>query len=197
MWCRCELGPEQLTLAFTSPFCSVSFQEAQVTIECTIPQKFHRSIMGPKGSKIQQITRDYNVQIKFPDREENPGHSMEPPVHENGEDASDGREGKEAEPGSPRRCDIIIISGRKEKCEAAKEALEALVPITIEVEVPYDLHRYIIGQKGSGIRKMMDEFEVKPLGRSSPRMPGAGKGAPCSCTLRELSCFPPPSSSRS
>ena len=26
--------------------------------------------------------------------------------------------------------------------------------------VPFDLHRYIIGQKGSGIRKMMDEFEV-------------------------------------
>jgi len=44
-----------------------------VTIECTIPQKFHRSIMGPKGSRIQQITRDYGVQIKFPDREENPG----------------------------------------------------------------------------------------------------------------------------
>lgn len=28
------------------------------------------------------------------------------------------------------------------------------------MEVPFDLHRYIIGQKGSGIRKMMDEFEV-------------------------------------
>lgn len=38
--------------------------------------------------------------------------------------------------------------------------LQALVPVTIEVEVPFDLHRYIIGQKGSGIRKMMDEFEV-------------------------------------
>uniref|UniRef100_A0A8C2QRS1 Vigilin n=1 Tax=Capra hircus TaxID=9925 RepID=A0A8C2QRS1_CAPHI len=134
-----EAGQPWLHLSF----CSVSSQEAQVTMECTIPQKFHRSVMGPKGSKIQQITRDYNVQIKFPDREENPGG-----------------EGKEAEPGSPRRCDIILISGRKEKCEAAKEALEALVPVTIEVEVPFDLHRYIIGQKGSGIRKMMDEFEV-------------------------------------
>ncbi|XP_060007596.1 vigilin isoform X2 [Lagenorhynchus albirostris] len=135
-------------------------KEAQVTIECAIPQKFHRSVMGPKGSKIQQITRDYNVQIKFPDREENPVHSVEPAVQENGDDAGEGRDGKEAEPGSPRRCDIIVISGRKEKCEAAKEALEALVPVTIEVEVPFDLHRYIIGQKGSGIRKMMDEFEV-------------------------------------
>ncbi|XP_023376853.1 vigilin [Pteropus vampyrus] len=84
-------------------------------------------------------------------------HSMEPAVQENGDDTGESRE---AEPGSPRRCDIIVISGRKEKCEAAKEALEALVPVTVEVEVPFDLHRYIIGQKGSGIRKMMDEFEV-------------------------------------
>uniref|UniRef100_A0A2K5CA66 Vigilin n=1 Tax=Aotus nancymaae TaxID=37293 RepID=A0A2K5CA66_AOTNA len=134
--------------------------EAQVTLECAIPQKFHRSVMGPKGSRIQQITRDFSVQIKFPDREENPVHSVEPVVQENGDEAGEGREAKDADPGSPRRCDIIIISGRKEKCEAAKEALEALVPVTIEVEVPFDLHRYIIGQKGSGIRKMMDEFEV-------------------------------------
>lgn len=38
---------------------------------------------------------------------------------------------------------------------------QALVPITIEVYVPFELHRYIIGQKGSGIRKMMEEFEVR------------------------------------
>lgn len=38
--------------------------------------------------------------------------------------------------------------------------LQALVPKTIEVEVPFELHRYIIGQKGSGIRRMMEEFEV-------------------------------------
>lgn len=38
---------------------------------------------------------------------------------------------------------------------------QALVPVTTEVEVPFELHRYIIGQKGSGIRKMMDEFEVR------------------------------------
>ncbi|XP_029472979.1 vigilin [Rhinatrema bivittatum] len=128
--------------------------EAQVTIECMIPQKFHRSIMGPKGSRIQQITRDHGVQIKFPDREENPAASR---AEENGEES---KEVKEADPDSPKKCDIIVISGRREKCEGAKEALQALVPVTIEVEVPFDLHRYIIGQKGSGIRKMMDDFEV-------------------------------------
>lgn len=59
----------------TSARSCIHLQEAQVTVECAIPQKFHRSVMGPKGSRIQQITRDYNVQIKFPDREENPGGS--------------------------------------------------------------------------------------------------------------------------
>lgn len=44
-----------------------------MTIECVIAQKFHRSIMGPKGSRIQQITRDHNVQIKFPEREDPQG----------------------------------------------------------------------------------------------------------------------------
>uniref|UniRef100_A0A8C4X9Y0 High density lipoprotein binding protein b n=1 Tax=Erpetoichthys calabaricus TaxID=27687 RepID=A0A8C4X9Y0_ERPCA len=60
----------------------------------------------------------------------------------------------------PNKCDIITISGRKEKCEAARIALLALVPVTLDVDVPYDLHRYIIGQKGIGIRKMMEDYEV-------------------------------------
>lgn len=68
--------------------------EAQVTLECAIPQKFHRSVMGPKGSRIQQITRDFNVQIKFPDREENPVHSVEPVVQENGDEAGEGERPK-------------------------------------------------------------------------------------------------------
>ncbi|KAF7203875.1 high density lipoprotein binding protein a isoform X1 [Nothobranchius furzeri] len=137
--------------------------DAQVTIECVIPQKFHRSIMGPKGSRIQQITRDHSVQIKFPDREEQQGKGSaaapaEAPVQENGE--TDGDVKEPADPNAPKKCDVILISGRKERCDAAVEALKALVPVTIEVDVPFELHRYIIGQKGSGIRKMMDEFEV-------------------------------------
>ncbi|XP_069583819.1 vigilin [Ranitomeya imitator] len=134
--------------------------EAQVTIECMIPQRFHRSIMGPKGSRIQQITREHGVQIKFPDREENPqaAQNAESPAQENGEEGTENKVA--ADPGSPKKCDIILISGRKERCDSACEALKALVPVSIEVEVPYDLHRYIIGQKGTGIRKMMDEFEV-------------------------------------
>uniref|UniRef100_A0A8C5PC31 Vigilin n=1 Tax=Leptobrachium leishanense TaxID=445787 RepID=A0A8C5PC31_9ANUR len=133
--------------------------EAQVTIECMIPQKYHRSIMGPKGSRIQQITREHGVQIKFPDREENPqAPNADLPAQENGEEGTECK--ATVDPESPKKCDIITISGRKERCDAAREALKALVPVSIEVDVPFDLHRYIIGQKGSGIRKMMDEFEV-------------------------------------
>lgn len=55
-------------------------------------------------------------------------HSVEPSIQENGDEAGEGREAKETDPGSPRRCDIIVISGRKEKCEAAKEALEVRSP---------------------------------------------------------------------
>uniref|UniRef100_A0A671VR50 Vigilin n=1 Tax=Sparus aurata TaxID=8175 RepID=A0A671VR50_SPAAU len=125
--------------------------DAQVTIECVIAQKFHRSIMGPKGSRIQQITRDHNVQIKFPEREKKLNLKTKP---------ANGEVKEPVDPNAPKKCDVIVISGRKERCEGAVEALKALVPVTIEVEVPFELHRYIIGQKGSGIRKMMDEFEV-------------------------------------
>ncbi|XP_034425054.1 vigilin [Hippoglossus hippoglossus] len=128
--------------------------ESQVTMEVAIPQRYHRAIMGPKGCRIQLITREHEVQIKFPERDDSAAVSgQEPPPQENGEVSP------EAE-FVPRKCDVIVISGRVEKCEPAKAALLALVPITEDVEVSYELHRYIIGQKGSGIRKMMEEYEV-------------------------------------
>uniref|UniRef100_A0A671VRU9 Vigilin n=1 Tax=Sparus aurata TaxID=8175 RepID=A0A671VRU9_SPAAU len=121
--------------------------ESQVSVEVAIPQRYHRAIMGPKGCRIQHITREHEVQIKFPERDDGA------PPQENGEVSPDAEF-------VPRKCDIITISGRAEKCELAKAALLALVPITEDVEVSYELHRYIIGQKGSGIRKMMEEYEV-------------------------------------
>uniref|UniRef100_A0A4W6D281 Vigilin n=1 Tax=Lates calcarifer TaxID=8187 RepID=A0A4W6D281_LATCA len=126
--------------------------ESQVSVEVAIPQRYHRAVMGPKGCRIQHITREHEVQIKFPERDDSAAGQDAPP-QENGEVSP------EAE-FVPRKGDIITISGREEKCELAKAALLALVPITEDVEVSYELHRYIIGQKGSGIRKMMEEYEV-------------------------------------
>uniref|UniRef100_A0AAR2ILC3 Vigilin n=1 Tax=Pygocentrus nattereri TaxID=42514 RepID=A0AAR2ILC3_PYGNA len=122
--------------------------ESQVSVEVVVPQRFHRAVMGPKGCRIQQITREHEVQIKFPEREESDACPVE-----------NGSTSPEAD-SVPRKCDIITVTGRVEKCEQARAALLALVPVTVDVEVPYDLHRYIIGQKGSGIRKMMEDYEV-------------------------------------
>ncbi|KAA0725212.1 Vigilin High density lipoprotein-binding protein [Triplophysa tibetana] len=126
--------------------------ESQVSVEVVIPQRYHRAIMGLKGCKIQQITREHEVQIKFPDRDESA--AQEPATQENGDTDI-----------VPRKCDIITITEVwidfiPFPSFALPVTPKALVPVTIDVEVPYDLHRYIIGQKGSGIRKMMEDYEV-------------------------------------
>lgn len=46
-----------------------SIQESMVTVECVIAQRHHRTVMGAKGRKVQNITFEYDVQIKFPDRD--------------------------------------------------------------------------------------------------------------------------------
>lgn len=122
--------------------------ESMVTIECIIPQNHHRTVMGAKGSKVQGITSDFDVQIKFPDREnteEYPGH---------------GQLNGDINGGPVRHCDVIRITGKEENCLKAKQALLDLVPITINVDVPYDLHRSIIGQKGRDVKELMDRFDV-------------------------------------
>merc|ERR1719295_2224194 len=40
----------------------------QVTIECVIEQKHHRSVMGTRGSNVQRACKDYDVQIKIPEK---------------------------------------------------------------------------------------------------------------------------------
>jgi len=120
--------------------------EEQVTIDCEISQSFHRTVMGAKGSKVQKITQEFGVQIKFPDKAvENGG----PPF----EERADTQE-RSSDP------NIIRITGKREHCEAASQALLELVPITAEVCVPYEFHRFIIGTKGTGVREMMNNFDV-------------------------------------
>ena len=35
-----------------------------------------------------------------------------------------------------------------------------MIPIKEEMDVPFEFHRYIIGQKGNEVRKMMEEYDV-------------------------------------
>lgn len=127
--------------------------DAQVTIEVVIPQRLHRTVMGARGSKVQQVTTDHDVNIKFPDRD-----ATEPVEGlENGSNGNiDGVPTEEP----VRQCDIIRITGHVDKCNAAKQALLDLVPITEELSIPYDLHRSIIGPKGANVREFMFKHDV-------------------------------------
>ena len=135
-----------------------------MTIECVIEQKHHRTVMGAKGFKVQEITKEYEVGIKFPDRPNNNQQQQQPVV--NGEAAVNGAENGStvsddaASDDAPNKSDIILITGKRDNCEAAAKALQALVPITEEMEVAFDLHRFIIGQKGRDVRKMMEDNDV-------------------------------------
>ncbi|CAL1673143.1 unnamed protein product [Lasius platythorax] len=124
--------------------------ESMITVECIIPQKHHRTVMGAKGRKVQNITSEYDVQIKFPDRDVYEEQKM--PEQINGENGEAGE--------IVLACDIIRITGQPENVVAAKQALLDLVPITIQVDVPFDFHRSIIGQKGKDVRELMNTYDV-------------------------------------
>lgn len=113
---------------------------SRITIEVAIPQKHHRTIMGKGGAKVQQIQSTYNVDIKFP----NPNEEVEGASEEGGD----------------RPSDIIRVSGRPENCESAKQALLDQVPVIVEVDIPFDHHRYIIGKSGKDVRELMKAYDV-------------------------------------
>lgn len=46
----------------------LSLQESQVSVDCVIPQTYHRTVMGTRGANVQDICKTYDVGIKFPDR---------------------------------------------------------------------------------------------------------------------------------
>lgn len=52
--------------------------------------------------------------------------SAEAPIQENGE--ANGEVKEPVDPNAPKKCDVIVISGRKERCEAAVEALKVFSP---------------------------------------------------------------------
>uniref|UniRef100_A0A182J902 K Homology domain-containing protein n=1 Tax=Anopheles atroparvus TaxID=41427 RepID=A0A182J902_ANOAO len=166
--------------------------ESLVTIECYIPAQHHRIVMGRGGFKVQGITSEFGVNIKFPERGSGQHMAAVPmativdewavPTTENGgsgalpvegdtsagvaEPEVNGNGGEATPPATTvaepvhRTSDLIRISGNKEKCEAARQALLALVPETEEISVPFDLHRSLIGQKGRDVKELMNAYDV-------------------------------------
>ncbi|XP_042234128.1 vigilin-like [Homarus americanus] len=126
--------------------------EEMIHMEVIIPQKYHRTVMGARGSKVQAITTEFDVQIKFPEKDS--GHVT------NGEEVQlNGDVNGEGEIVT-RPQDIVRIVGKKDRCEGARDALLNLVPVTVEENVAFRHHRFIIGQKGENVRSMMTDFDV-------------------------------------
>lgn len=134
--------------------------DSQVTIDCIINQKHHRTLMGSRGAKVQAITSQYNVQIKFPER--NAPDEYQPEMNGDGTVGEDGTiAGTNNENGDAiRQCDVIRITGNVDRCNEAHQALLSLIPVTEEINVPFDLHRSIIGQKGRDVRELMTNYDV-------------------------------------
>jgi len=126
--------------------------ESQVTVECIISQNDHRTVMGSGGNNVREITKNFEVGIKFPDK---------PMQQQNGEEpVMNGDAAPEEISNGPRKCDTIIITGKPENCENARKALLDLVPIQQEVQIPFEFHKFIIGQRGKDVRKLMQDHDV-------------------------------------
>lgn len=119
--------------------------EAQETIEVEIDAQYHRQLLAPRNTKtIHNLQQEYDVKIKFPAR---PSRSEQ-------------NENENVEPVDNSKANIVTITGRIENCEKAKKELLAMVPISVEISIPYEFHRFIIGQKGAEVRDLMDKHNV-------------------------------------
>jgi predicted RNA-binding protein YlqC (UPF0109 family) len=123
--------------------------DATITQEVEIPQRFHRILLANRGARIQEISAEVGVQIKFPDRA--------PQQQQQGFEA--GGPGENDTEEDPTR-NIVLISGRKEKCDRAEELLKEMIPVTETVNVPFDFHRFLIGQRGELLQNLMRDHEV-------------------------------------
>ena len=140
--------------------------QSLVQVEVAVDQVHHRSLMGSRGNNVKAVQAAHNVHIKFPERKPHEpktnGDHVPGLESANGDAHSDDTSSVVSDTSTPkrRRNDVILISGRPEDCEAAKQALLSLIPVEVEVQVPYDYHRFIIGQKGKDVRELMEQFDV-------------------------------------
>jgi len=137
---------------------------AQVEIQVEISRQHHRDIIGPQGHNVRKLTATHGVQISFPpqqDRKRNQdnGHLQNGSTVEAGSEDTAELETPPVEI-LPDPQDIIKVVGRPENCEQARIALLDLIPISLEVEIPFEYHRMLIGKSGENIKSIMDEFDV-------------------------------------
>jgi hypothetical protein len=90
-----------------------------------------------------QVSDEFKVELQFPAKQLN----NETPATTNGE--------------VDQHQDVIVISGLKENCEKAKEALLALVPISQEYPFPQKFHKNLLENKAETLKDLSTKFYVQ------------------------------------
>ncbi|XP_065200720.1 vigilin-like isoform X2 [Planococcus citri] len=127
--------------------------EEHVTIEVFIPNRDHKVLIRSRTPPtINDIERQNNVKISFADRISGDNYQQNGISDINGH--ADDKD-------QARPCDIVYITGKPENCESAKQSLLDIVPITIELNIPYGYHGSIIGPSGKLIREIINAHDVQ------------------------------------
>lgn len=152
-------GPKEAVEAAKKKILEIVYElENQVTIEVIIKQKYHNAVIGKKGVNSQKISEDYHVEIQFPaklgaDEQATNGDEFS---HENGDAIADDTQ-------SPSKYDIVLISGLRENCEKAKDALLSYVPISEKYDFPSEFHKNLLSNKATELREIGTQFSIQIL----------------------------------
>ena len=107
--------------------------QVTVDVELPCPTSALRTVIGQGGSRIIPIEEEFNVSVRFPRKEEQ---------DETAESVT------------------IQISGNKDKIDAAKAKVMALVPMTEDYDLANEFHRLLLGKSGEQIRALTTDFNV-------------------------------------
>lgn len=161
-----------------------SLRSFKLTI--TVDPKYHPKIIGRKGAIITNIRTEHDVNIQFPDKNDDnqvQGYTfccqffcLCPQIlvlykkhwRKSGEWSwiLPHVSSIVLTCTTPPPQDQITITGYEHKATAAKDAIQAIVDeleemISEDITLDARVHARIIGARGKGIRKIMDEFKVR------------------------------------
>lgn len=102
--------------------------ENTTTKEMSIPQRHHGYLLAQRGSYIQPLQKEHNVQIKFPPRQES------------------------------AKGDIVRITGRSDDVDRVILALEKMIPLEATVDIPHEAHGMLVGRDESQMEALMKEY---------------------------------------
>lgn len=142
-----------------------------------IPQQYHSAVIGKKGVNSQKISDKFHVNIQFQAKEgssnqqqsqasssnggDSHNHSQEENETAGGSSASSVGNSPAKTNGNGVSADIVLISGFKDDCEKAREALLQLVPQHEDVPFPAKFHKELLADKAKILKDLQQDHNVQ------------------------------------